>query len=72
MKITLHGDLHEFRSIIRYIFITAKSGSNRLVERMRTHILCSIQFFRKSYGIRISARMWAKAPQLIRNVYEGE
>jgi hypothetical protein len=45
---TLHEDLCTFMIISRWILLRIRNVSDKIVQKIKTHILCSITFFRKS------------------------
>jgi hypothetical protein len=44
---TLHEDLSTFMIISRSIFLRTRNVSKKVVEKIKTHILCSVSFSRK-------------------------
>jgi hypothetical protein len=42
---TLHEDLCTFVIISRWILLRIRNFSDKIVEKIKTHILCSINFF---------------------------
>ena len=44
---TLHEDLYTFLIVSRWVLLRMKNGTIRSCKEIKTHILCSITFFRK-------------------------
>jgi hypothetical protein len=49
---TLHEDVYTFMIISSQLLLRMRNASDKFVEKIKTHILCSITFFRKS------CRLW--------------
>jgi hypothetical protein len=49
---TLHEDVFTFMTMSRWLLLRMRNVSNKVVEKIKTHILCSVTFFRKS------CRLW--------------
>jgi len=57
IKGTLHEDQYKFiisRSLLAHFFLELEMDRTNIVDKIRTHILCSVTFFRKS------CRLWEK------------
>ena len=46
---TLHEYLYTFMKIFHRTLLRIRIASDKVVEKVKTHTLCSIVFFRKSY-----------------------
>ena len=44
---TVHKDLHTFITISRSVLLRMRNASDKILETIKTHIICSIMFFRK-------------------------
>ena len=49
---TLHEDVRAFIIIPRYILLRVRMFQTKFVQKIKTHLLSSIIFFRKSYRLR--------------------
>ena len=47
----LHEDVFKFMIISRWIFLRIRNILNYVVEKIKTHILCSVTFLRESYSL---------------------
>ena len=60
---TLHEDLCTFMVIYRWIILRMRNVSDKVVEKIETHILCSITFFRKSCHLWDNVEKYGRARQ---------
>jgi hypothetical protein len=63
---TLHDDQHTFLIISRSIrFSMRKFSEKKLEEKIKTHILCSVTFLRKSLRLLDNAEIYGTARQAL-------
>ena len=56
---TLHGDVFTFMTISHWFILTMRNVQIKVVEKIKTHILCSVTFFRKW------CRLWDKVKKYV-------
>jgi hypothetical protein len=60
---TLHEDLNTFMTIYRSILVRMRNVSDNVVEKIKTHILCSVTFSRKSCHLSDNVEKYGRARQ---------
>jgi hypothetical protein len=66
--VTLHEDVSIFMTISCWTLLRLRNILDEYLEKIKTHILCSITFFRKSYRFRDKVEMGGGAREAVNDM----